>query len=85
MEIPIKLQDMIDPNKECCCIYHFSNKCKEWAVSKGYHIIEYVNAVEIVQRKGSISLKSIMNENDFSPETVFKSCEWIMERINENK
>ena len=32
------LRKLVDPNNECCCESCLSNKCKEWALNKGYII-----------------------------------------------
>ena len=39
MEISNELRNLVDPNSECCCEHSLGNKCKEWAMSKGYQII----------------------------------------------
>ena len=39
MEISNELRRLVDPNGKCCCEYCLINKCKEWAMNKGYQII----------------------------------------------
>lgn len=51
--------------------------CKEWCLNKGYHLVEYVNGVEITERAGCKKIKTIQNAKDFSVETVIKSTEWV--------
>lgn len=85
MEIPIKLQEMIDPNKECCCIYHFSNKCKEWAENKGYIIFSKNKECLIYSIEEVYDVIECLNqyedyfEADTECEAIFKACEWILD------
>ena len=44
---------------------------------KGYHLIEYVNAVEIIQRTGCRNLHKIINTKDFKASTVIKATKWV--------
>ena len=85
MEIPIKLQEIVDPNKECCCIYHFSNKCKEWA----YTAIEPCGIIDSnFAVKGNAFLKTGgVHERYFyantEPEAIFKATSYIMEQLKQ--
>ena len=51
--------------------------CKEWCLKQGYHLIEYVNAVEIIQRTGCRNLHKIINTKDFKASTVIKATKWV--------
>ena len=83
MEIPIKLQEMIDPNKECCCIYHFSNKCKEWAYERDFYIYSiFTFAGEgacYVTKDDEIQKRLATFAGDSEPEAIFKACQYILD------
>lgn len=38
MAISDELRKQVDLNNECCCEHCLSNKCKEWAINKGYEL-----------------------------------------------
>lgn len=81
MEIPIELQKIIDPAKECCCVYHFSNKCKEWANKKGFRLMscqDEVGYCGVTQNKNYSPL--LYSELcDTEPEAIFKATQWVWE------
>lgn len=72
-------------------IYELAHKCKEWALTNGYHINTllyddgatriYTHGIAIVHYSDE---KSNYNEvfsceADTEPEVVFKACQWILE------
>jgi hypothetical protein len=93
MEIPIELQKIIDPDKECCCVYHFSNKCKEWALLNGYCLASAIHdngnyeskycVCEIMKPVyGSSCLyypREKTTDADTEPEAIFKACQWVLD------
>jgi hypothetical protein len=75
MEIPIDLQEIIDPEKECCCVYHFSNMCKEWALSKKIYLMStpYSKGHWVCSNQGDEPFAEADNEAD----AIFQACQWI--------
>ena len=87
MAISDELRKLVDPNNECCCEHCLSNKCKEWASTKGYILFS--------KTRLSSSLAScyfdVMGfhdyeddfKNDFRAESeqqaVFDACQWILD------
>ena len=49
MEISNELRKLVDPNNECCCEHCLSNKCKEWALKKGFKIYSSCKSSSISQ------------------------------------
>ena len=87
MEIPIELQKIVDPNKECCCVYHFSIKCKEWAYNDkslcGYSIELKSYKSEFGYWLCELMSEDITFSGDTEPEAIFKACEYILNSINQ--
>lgn len=65
-------------------IYEFAYKCKEWAKSKGYHILSGYDdtniPVSLINHHyggGGCSCDEYFEANT-EPETIFKACQWIL-------
>ena len=72
-------------------IYELAHKCKEWATSKGYIMLSYMEDdktgyVSLGDLFGKTKVKlpqpkdSFWFEADTELEAIFKACEWIMEQ-----
>ena len=72
-------------------IYELAHKCKEWATSKGYIMLSYMEDdktgyVSLGDLFGQTKVKlpqpkdSFWFEADTELEAIFKACEWIMEQ-----
>ena len=86
MAISDELRKLVDPNNECCCEHCLSNKCKEWALSKGYILMSKPRtsssfATCVFCKNGKCDYEDDL-WNDFragtEPEAIFKACEWIL-------
>jgi len=76
-------------------IYELVHKCKEWAKYKGYYIhssvgdaswghFEFTPTAKIQSsRDGFLNIDSFMGETE--PEAIFKACEWILKRKENNE
>lgn len=69
-------------------IHRVAHRCKEWALSKNY-ILQ--SSIEIDCGYCEISyiilneVKKVLITAESEPEAVFKACEWILEKMKENK
>ena len=79
LEIPIELQKIVDPNKECCCVYHFSSKCKEWALKKGYVVGTDLDKVNVWSIRERIIINHFEVYFEDYLEFEIKACQWILE------
>jgi len=71
-------------------IYELALKCKEWAIKNGFEIMSssMLNFDEGMQyfaqtrdRHGNDSLNLLTIYGDSEPESIFKACQGILERI----
>ena len=60
-------------------IYELAHKCKEWALSKGYIVIEYPLCVHIYKENTVIKKVEDKLSQCFIVDRVFQACEWILE------
>ena len=82
----------LNEGKRIINIYELANKCKEWALNKGYRLlsgfdekeyedspnVEYSCIVNHIYCEGGC--RSDNNFNSYSePEAIFKACQWILE------
>ena len=79
LEIEIELQKIVDPNKECCCVYHFSSKCKVWAKNKGYVVGTDLDKVNVWSIKERIIVNHFEVYFEDYLEFEIKACQWILE------
>lgn len=62
-------------------IYELASKCKEWASSKGYVIIQDTRGYTKAYRFPNGEIKFWEDENmDLTIDRIIQACEWIMER-----
>ena len=65
-------------------INELAHKCKEWAASKGYYIYSGVSfdnsGHSYITLSTSISKRLITFSEDTEPESIFKACQWVMEK-----
>lgn len=73
-----------DTNEGIWNVYELVHKCKEWAVSKGYTLVEAPLMLRITRlctnqnKIWDYTLEEQNNGEYFKPEYTFKACEWIM-------
>lgn len=68
-------------HREDINIYELDHKCKEWALSKGYVIIQDTRGYTKVYRFPNGEIKIWEDENmNSSIDRTFNACEWIIER-----
>ena len=60
------------------CIYEFTFKCKEWALSKGYFIYS-TNELSFIKTFSLETIETFSNGKDTEIECILKACEWILE------
>ena len=81
MEISNELRNLVDPNSECCCEHSLGNKCKNWALSKGYFIYS-TNELSFIKTFSLETIETFSNGKDTEIECIIKACEWLLkERI----
>ena len=62
-------------------IYELAHKCKEWAVTQGFEIIEELNIVRVISLSPSTYIEDI-GSNNYRVSSVFKACELILKELN---
>lgn len=74
-------------------VYELANKCKEYAMSKGY----YLRAEQGVNYKDNLQWTAFLNTNmddgadyvDYwnstEPEAIFKAAQWVLDNTSTNK
>lgn len=68
-------------------IHEIVHKCKEWAVGKGYTLVEAPLMLRITRlctnqnKIWEYTLEEQNNDEYFKPEYTFKACEWIRTQI----
>jgi len=62
-------------------IYELAHKCKEWANNKGYEIVETIDICYVFDDESDNVFNTSTPDIHFDIERVFRSCEWILERI----
>lgn len=68
-------------------LYELAHKCKEWAVSKGYTLVEAPLMLRITRlctnqnKIWEYTLEEQNNGEYFKPEYTFKACEWVRTQI----
>ena len=90
MAISDELRKLVDPNNEYCCEHCLSNKCKEWALDKGYIIEVGVHPTIKKDRSDRDYFYTVKNNRceiqkskhdeiiKNEVECTFKACEWIL-------
>ena len=78
MEISNELRKLVDPNNECCCEHSLGNKCKEWALIKGYFIYS-TNELSFIKSFSLETIETFSNGKDTEIECILKACEWLLE------
>lgn len=74
------------PNYGHINIHELAHTCKEWADKLGYEILSGLGYAVIIDfhagtdAYGSPLIKDIEFENNTEPESVFKACEWLLEK-----
>ena len=88
--ISIELKQLVDPNNEACCEYHLAHKVKEWALSKDYMIVSFMNwnsgnnCFARVKLRNSPSLFGEYEpEANTEPEAIFKAGNYILENLKQ--
>lgn len=67
----------------CINIYELAHKCKEWALDKGYKLLDECHAI-IITDLNDIEINIIDDDFNFpyKLERVFKACHWILDNQN---
>ena len=61
-------------------IHELAHKCKEWAYSKGFRIVDEGENVFVVNfEKRVVHLVERYDLDSFSPERCFIACQWILD------
>ncbi len=94
MEISNELRKLVDQNNECCCKHSLGNKCKEWALDKGYTIEshtnrsfiskynrEYFSVAKIFKETDSMRINTIDESTEIK--AIFLACEYILNNIKQ--
>lgn len=71
-----------EPKYKHVNVHELAHKCKEWAVKKGYVLIEYPLIVKI-HKEGEIEATESISDLTttlHAPLRVFEACQWILER-----
>ena len=81
-----ELHDLVDKDRESCCLHSLNNKCKEWAFAKGWYLwIEWKSGGNFCVKiaKDETTIFGVTEFYDWSEqEAIFKACEYI---LKENK
>lgn len=85
MAISDELRKQVDLNNECCCGHCLSNKCKEWAFSKGYSISIHQSEISGYIAEVHCGWSVTDFHSRFEPEAIIKCCEWVLKEINEKQ
>ena len=86
-----ELRNLVDPNNECCCEHCLANKCKEWALGRGYRLISFGRECFLYEMQELYDVSEQLNqwsewfEADTELEAVLKACGWIRNKIREEK
>jgi hypothetical protein len=81
----VEWNDSLGVNSEQFNIYELMHMMKEWALEQGYHLIEYVHAIDIIKREGSVNMAKIVSKIDFDVSNTFKACEWILKHLDSGR
>ena len=89
MAISDELRKLVDPNNECCCEHCLSNKCKDWAATKGYVLFSKTRLNSSLASCYFDTMGIHDYEDDFhndfraetEPDAIFKACEWIRNKL----
>ena len=65
-------------------IYEFVNKCKEWALTKGYFIYS-TNELSFIKSFSLETIETFSNGKDTEIECILKASEYILKELNENR
>jgi len=81
-----ELHDLVDKDRESCCLHSLSNKCKEWASINGWYLwIEWKSGGNFCVKiaRDETTIFGVTEFYDWSEqEAIFKACEYI---LKENK
>jgi len=66
-------------------IHEIDQKCKEWAIKKGYTVVESplmirISDVSCMNKIWEYSIEEQKESIYFKPEYTFKACQWILEQ-----
>jgi hypothetical protein len=70
-----------DPHEEIN-IYEFAHKCKLWALTGGFEIIEEFNIVRVITIDKKRLFKEFISTDYFDVKTFFMACQWIINQNN---
>jgi hypothetical protein len=57
-------------------LYELAYKCKEWALIKGYEIVDMADTTKIYKNKYEVY--NVTNVTLYCLDNFFKACEWIL-------
>ena len=62
------------------CIYKFTFKCKEWALSKGYFIYS-THELSFIKSLSLETIETFANGKDTEIECIIKASEWVLSEV----
>jgi len=63
-------------------IHELANKCKEWALTKDYHLTSYINLIDglkVWECNTMFDHEEIFKATS-EPEAIFLACQWVLNK-----
>lgn len=58
-------------------VHELAQVCKKWCAKNGFHLVEYINTVEIIERAGCNNIAKQESMKEFDVNNVYKATEWV--------
>ena len=82
-----ELHDLVDPDRESCCLHSLGNKCKEWAWKNNFELKSTLNfesghcQIEHIYKGWQKMFESDSLEGIAEPKVIFKATSYIREQL----